>query len=164
MRGGQVWALDEIVMKRATTEEACEAFQRRYPYHARGVIVYGDATGARMQTSGASDYHVIRSSFQRKGYARVEYRVPKSNPLVRERVAMMNSKLKSAGGDVDLLIDGKCKELIRDLEEVSYRPGTMEIDKASDPARTHLSDALGYLIWEEYRPKAQIGEQPYRLL
>ena len=34
------------------------------------------------------------------------------------------------------------------------------IDKDRDPRRTHLSDALGYLVWQECRPAgARLGEQ-----
>jgi hypothetical protein len=35
----------------------------------------------------------------------------------------------------------------------------MVIDKESDRARTHLTDALGYLLWQECRPDEGIGER-----
>ena len=46
-----------------------------------------------------------------------------------------------------------------DFEEVTFKPDSGVIDKDKDPKRTHLSDALGYLIWQEYRPAAAFGEQ-----
>ena len=59
-----------------------------------------------------------------------------------------------------LSIDPRCKQLIQDLERVQWKQdvnGNMihEIDK-SDPARTHASDALGYMISREFgmRPAA----------
>ena len=55
-------------------------------------------------------------------------------------------------------------KLIKDLEQVSYKAESMQIDKDRDRARTHLSDALGYLIWQECRPQPPIGEQNRRLL
>jgi len=61
-------------------------------------------------------------------------------------------------------VSRKCKELIKDLEEVSYKSETGAIDKDKDPRRTHLSDALGYLIWQECRPQPPMGEQGLRLL
>jgi hypothetical protein len=64
---------------------------------------------------------------------------------------------------VVLVMDPRCKELIKDFEQVSYKADSGVIDKERDPKRTHLSDALGYLIWREMRPKAPVGEQPYRL-
>lgn len=61
---------------------------------------------------------------------------------------LMNSTLRDAAGNRRLYIDPRCTELIRDLEQVTLLPGTMIIDKGHDPKRTHLSDALGYLVWQ----------------
>ena len=71
----------------------------------------------------------------------------------------MNGSLCSADGDRKLFIDPKCKELITDLEQVVLQEGTMIIDKTKDPRRTHLSDALGYLVWQEVQFKQQIGHR-----
>jgi hypothetical protein len=76
----------------------------------------------------------------------------------------VNALLRSAAGETRLFIDPKCKELILDMEQVTYKPGSTLIDKDRDPRRTHLSDALGYLIWRECRPQAQAGECSNRLL
>jgi hypothetical protein len=59
-------------------------------------------------------------------------------------------------------VDEKCKELIRDLEEVSYKEDSGQIDKDRDRLRTHLSDALGYLLLETSRPT--VGERGRRLM
>jgi terminase large subunit-like protein len=155
---GTVRVLSEIVLSRATTEQACEEFHTRFPRHAKGVCVYGDASGARMQTTGTSDYRVIREFFRAAGYRDVKYKVPKANPAVRERVNLVNAKLKAASGERHLLVDRRCAELIKDLEQVSYKPDSTVIDKEKDPKRTHLSDALGYLIWQECRVAAPAGE------
>ena len=64
-RGGEVSVLDEIVLRRATTEQACEEFEKRFGLPQAGVVVYGDASGAAMQTTGYSDYQVIREYFAR---------------------------------------------------------------------------------------------------
>jgi hypothetical protein len=71
--------------------------------------------------------------------------------------------LESADGEIKLQIDPNCKELIKDFEQVSYQANTTMIDKFSDPKRTHLSDALGYLLWQECRVQ-EIGERGERLL
>lgn len=161
--GDVVHVLDEIVISRASTEQACEEFHQRFPQHRKGIVIYGDATGARMQTAGSSDYEIVRNYFRREGYTDVEYKIPRSNPPVRERVELVNAKLHSAAGDIRLLVDGKCRELIRDFEEVSYKADTTVIDKEKSPKRTHLSDALGYLVWQECRIQAPVGERPDRL-
>ena len=89
--------------------------------------------------------------------------MPQSNPAVRERVNLMNAKLRSAAGEIGLLVDGKCKELIKDFEQVAYKADTCQIDKDRDRMRTHLSDALGYLLWQECRPRQTIGERQGRI-
>jgi hypothetical protein len=161
--GDTVRVVDEIVISRASTRDACEEFQARFTRHMAGVRVYGDASGGHMQTTGTSDYQVIREFFRNAGYPRVEYRVPKANPAVRERVGLVNSKLQSADGAKRLVIDRRCKELVKDFEQVLYKPDTTVMDKDKDPKRTHLSDALGYLVWQECRPQAPVGEQGQRL-
>ncbi|MDP9170985.1 MAG: terminase family protein [Acidobacteriota bacterium] len=146
--GGTVVVLDEIVLRRATTEQACEEFRKRFGIPRAGLAIYGDASGAAMQRSGFSDYDMIRTFFQRHR-AEVSYRVPAANPAVRARVAAVNAKLRNAGGEARLFVDPRCKELIADFEEVVYKEDTTAVDKDKDRRRTHLSDALGYLIFRE---------------
>ena len=162
-RGEEIQVLDEIVLSRASTRDACEEFGRRFPNHQAGVCVYGDATGSRQQTAGTNDYRIVRENLAQAGYERASFRVPASNPFVRERIQLMNSKLLSASGDSLLFISPRCKELIADMEEVTYKPDSMVIDKDRDPKRTHLSDALGYLAWQEFKPGPKAGEQGKRL-
>ena len=162
--GGKVTVLDEIVLRHATTEEACERFHKAFGHHQAGIIVYGDASGNSTQTTGVSDYQVIREFFRSNGNTSVLYKVPRSNPPVRDRVSLMNAKLRPASGEIQLFVDRRCKELIKDLEQVAYKEDTNLIDKERDRARTHLSDALGYLIWQECGPSQKIGERSQRLL
>ena len=161
--GGRIAVLDEISLRRATTLAACEEFWRRYGSHAGGLIVYGDATGQRMQTSGATDYQMVGDFMRRNRVQGFQMRVGASNPAVSERVNLVNAKLRNAGGEVALVVDPRCRELIKDFEQVSYKPGSGVMDKERDPSRTHLSDALGYLVWQEMRPRPPAGEQSYRL-
>jgi len=161
---GRIKVLDEIVIRHGTTRQACQTFQERYPRHVAGVQIYGDASGYAQQTAGMSDYDMVTDELKLMGWNEAALRVPKSNPSVPDRIHMVNTKLKSARGDIALEVDGKCKELIMDFEQVSYKGDTGQIDKDRDRMRTHVSDALGYLIWRECRVLPQIGEQPQRLL
>jgi hypothetical protein len=162
--GEDVVVLDEIVLSRASTLEACEEFHARYPNHQAGLVIYGDASGQRLQTAGTTDYQIVREFFRRTGYEGVKFRVPASNPSVRERVTLVNAKLFSASEEVHLWVHPHCKGLIADFEEIMYKPDSGVIDKDKDPRRTHLSDALGYLVWQECRPRATFGEQNRRLI
>ncbi len=160
-RDGRVVVLDEIVLSRASTYDACSEFTSRFPSHAGGLIVYADATGARLQTSGKTDVVILREEL--KNYRQVEFRIPKSNPLVRDRVTLMNAKLGSASGARLLEVHARCTELIRDFEQVTFKEGSGVIDKDRDPRRTHLSDALGYLVWQECGGRGTVGEMGKRL-
>ena len=160
---GKVWVLDEIVIRHSTTQQACEEFMSRYPNHENGIVVYGDASGNQHQTTGLTDYQRVREYFSVHSKTPVRYHVPKANPGVSDRVHLVNRMLRSASGNIDLTIDPKCKELIKDFEQVCYKNDTHEIDKARDRQRTHVSDALGYLIWQECKPSAGIGERVERL-
>lgn len=163
-KGDVVYALDEIVLSRASTEEACGEFLARYPNHQAGLVIYGDASGQRLQTAGTTDYHMVRDKFRQTPYRSAKFKVPASNPSVRERIALVNSKLFSAKEESLLFISPRCKGLITDFEEVTFKPDSSVIDKEKDSKRTHLSDALGYLIWQEYRSQPAFGHQPQRLI
>jgi hypothetical protein len=63
-----------------------------------------------------------------------------------------------------LFIDPRCKDLILDFERVHWQVdlngnSLPEIDD-SDPQRTHLSDALGYMLTAEFL-QGKSGEMPY---
>jgi hypothetical protein len=160
---GKLHVVDEIVLSPATTEEACAEFRRRYFRNANEVVVYGDASGFTQSTSGVSDYEIVEANLQAASMP-VKLRVDRKNPPVRARVNTMNSVLRNAEGRVSMLVDRKCKELIKDFEQVVYRAESMEIDKERDRFRTHTSDALGYLVWKECGARQEVGERNQPLL
>jgi hypothetical protein len=163
-KGQRLVVIDEIVLERATTLEACMEFENRYQGHAAMLEIFGDANGHSTHTTGAADYSVLQSHLTRAGFRNVWKRVPKANPPVLDRVRKVNALLTNAMGEVGLEIAPRCKELIKDFEEVMYKPDSGVIDKLRDPLRTHASDALGYLIWELYGEKATAGTRGERLL
>jgi hypothetical protein len=136
---------------------------KRFPRHTAGLVVYGDASGNKEQTTGCSDYQMIRDYFAANTNVPVHYKVPKANPSVRERINLTNATLRSASGEIGLFVDRSCKELMMDFEQVSFKQDSYQIDKERDRRRTHLSDALGYLLWQESKPQGTIGERPGRL-
>lgn len=145
--GDTIHVIDELALSRATTWEACEEFLRRFPA-CNGLTVFGDASGNSMKTTGPRDADAISSFFRTRNIQGCRVELPPQNPAVRERLVLMNSTLRDAAGKRRLYVDPRCKELIKDLEQVTLLPGTMIIDKGQDPKRTHVSDALGYLLWQ----------------
>ncbi len=161
---GRLVVIDEIVLERATTEEACQEFENRYKGHAGGLNIFGDASGRTMHTTGFSDYSMLQNSLYKAGFRHITIRVPKGNPAVLSRVQKVNAMLTNALGEVRLEVDVRCKELVKDFEEVLFKPESGIIDKARDPQRTHASDALGYAIWELFGAQAnRAGEKDKRL-
>ena len=163
-RRDELWVLNEIVLSGATTEEACNSFLCQYGNHRAGVNVYGDVSGFSRRTVPGTDYGLIKMALGPVFGGRLNLRVGSSNPPVAERVLFVNSKLKTAAGETSLFVSSRCQGLILDFEQVVYEENSRDIDKKKDGKRTHLSDALGYLVWEEFRPKQQIGERTRRLL
>ncbi|HKW96948.1 MAG TPA: hypothetical protein VJN43_04400 [Bryobacteraceae bacterium] len=156
---GTIYVLDEIVLRHASTLQACEEFNRRFPNHPSGVVVYGDSSGNTVQTTGNSDYHIVREYFRDNYSSTLQYKVPKTNPGIRDRITLTNTKLRTASGEIQLLLSRKCAELIKDFEQVCYKADSCVPDKERDRRRTHLSDALGYLLWQECRPLQQVGDR-----
>ena len=124
------------------TDRMCRTIKERYP-NAR-YYAYPDATGSSKHSSARfSDIdYIYKNGFM--------VQVRHINPLVINRVNSMNNNLAKG----NIVIDPKCKGLIRDLEQVVNKQGTRDIDK-SNKTLTHLSDALGYYTdfkWPAVRP------------
>ncbi len=162
--GEQLIVLDELVLRRSGTKEMCEEFVERYGDHQAPVRIYGDASGNSRSTKGASDYEIVRGTLARNPAVKFTLTVPRQNPKVLDRVSLVNALLKSPQGGARLFIDRKCEELTKDLQELRFKEKSSIIDKASDPDRSHLSDALGYLVWQEFSQIRPHGEQHRRLL
>jgi Terminase large subunit, T4likevirus-type, N-terminal len=174
--GEIVHVLEEIVIRpNANTYMACDKFlQRADLFHPQVsylqlpmvVKLYGDATGAQQHTSAGSqtDWSIIKDFFTKyRGKYAPQYFYATANPFVYDRVHCVNVRLRNHAGDVRVLIDPSCKELIRDLEEVTWAldsvgARTRELNK-KDPTRTHASDALGYFISQHFPMKGKIGEK-----
>jgi hypothetical protein len=150
-----LYILKEFRLANAGAPDVADAFIKEFGALAKrtGVILYGDASGgARSQsmssTSAArSNWAIIVQALQREGI-RVEFRVQTQNPSVMDRVNEVKAQIFTKDGK-GLFIDAKqAPYLVTDLEAVRWKEGTNDIDKEDDKM-THLSDALGYLIWVE---------------
>ena len=168
MRRQTVRVLDEIVLPDSNIRAACAEFARRAGPYAdlRGTVrvnVYGDAAGNARTHAGASDWELVRECFRNDHRFTFHFKVPSSDPPVKDRVTAMNSMLCNSLGEARMFVDPRCKELVRDLEQVGWKPDasgnlTAQIDKR-DRRRTHVSDALGYLVHREFPVEQRGGPQ-----
>lgn len=144
----EVCFIDEIFIRNSNTMQTCQEFKNRYPNHDSGLILFGDATGqARHTSSNVTNWKIIEEELGRYGITK---HVPLKNPAERDRINAMNSMICNSRGQRRIQINPKCKHLIRDLEQVSYKEGTTQIDKTKDLMLTHPSDGAGYAIEHEF--------------
>ena len=127
------------------TQRMCETIREAFPNNR--YIAFPDSTGnARNSSAQYSDIQLLR---QNKFIVNVAH----TNPRVVNRVNAMNKQFT----DKNIIIDPSCKILIGDLEKVTNKEGTREIDK-SNKTLTHMSDALGYAVsWLKPIVKPLIG-------
>jgi hypothetical protein len=166
---GGVVVLEELILPDSNTAAACEEFLSRSEKWFTGVpisvCVYGDSTGEQRRTSASrTDWQIVKNFFGRYPERfHATFRIPSANPPVKDRVNCVNARMRNHAGQYRLMVNPCCKDLIKDFEQVCWKTDPhgnplVELDH-SDPMRTHVSDALGYLIAREFPMRAQRGER-----
>jgi len=169
VHNGAVFVLEELILPDSNTLAACEEFLSRTEKWNKGsrlhVRVYGDATAEQRHTSASrTDWQIVREFFGRhRDRFEVTFCLPSANPPVKDRVNCVNARLRNHAGQRRLLVNATCKELIKDLEQVCWKTDPhgnplIGLDK-SDRMRTHVSDAVGYLIEREFPMRPAKGER-----
>ena len=160
--GDWLQVLEEVFLPDSNTQAACIEFHKRASKWGRRLTVnlFGDASGNGRHTSASrTDWQIVKEVLGGYGYM-VNSRVPSVNPAVKDRVNCVNAMLCNHAGERRLMIDLSCKELIKDLEQVTWDADSLD---KSDGKRSHLSDALGYVIAQDFGMKPKAGYKPGRL-
>jgi hypothetical protein len=122
--------------------------------HRGPVHIYGDATGGAQGSSrlAGSDWDIVQAELRPVFGNRMSLRVPPANPRERVRVNAVNSRLKSAAGDIRLMVDPvHAPNVVKDFEGVRLlEGGSGEIDKKADPLLSHWVDGVGYYVVKEF--------------
>lgn len=141
----------------SNTELVAQAICREWGTHRGEVHLYGDATGAikKTQSLSGSDWDIVGRTLDPVFGNRVRHRYGASNPSERARVNALNTRLRSGSPESyirRLYVDPiKAPKTAQDLDSVSLmKDGSGAIDKKADRKLTHLSDALGYYVTEEF--------------
>lgn len=108
------------------------------------IRLYGDATGKADKTTGPSDHAVIRAAFPH-----AEWRIPRGNPHIKDRIAAVNARCQTTDGRRHLRVDPSCTRLIADFEQVVFDKNG-ELDQKTNPLLTHISSAAGYWIVRDF--------------
>jgi hypothetical protein len=162
----EIQVLTEIVLPDSNTFALCEEFARRLESVPRPITirVFGDASGAQRHSSASqSDWQVVSSFLHNLPGVQVTMCVGRTNPTIRQRVTEVNAALCNSLRQRRLFIDPKrCRELIKDLKQVVWAEDSSGNFLAQlsrkDPRRTHVSDALGYLVHAEMGLRPSAGE------
>ena len=151
----EVYWIDEIYLRNSNTVEACQEFRNRYFNHQSSLYLYGDATGkARSTTSNVTNWKIIKDELAR--YNPISC-VPSSNPNERDRVNAVNGMVRNSKGVIRTYVNPtKCKNLMRDFEQVIYKEGSTQIDKGKSLELTHASDSAGYMYEREFSLNKQM--------
>lgn len=152
-RIGDFYFFDEIHLKKSHTQEATQELIGRIKQMGilakPQVIIAGDATSKAGQraAAGKSDYAILCEMLSEAGIT-WQNSTPESNPMVKDRVNIVNSKLRSADGTHHLFIHPtRCPYLKKDLQRVAWKQGaSMILDQTTDPMLTHMSDGMGYAV------------------
>lgn len=148
--------IDEVWIEQdSNTPAICKELVQRYGRtglkHKGPIICHGDSTGGNRdssQTEG-TDWDIIKKVLDREFTDQVSYRYPRRNPSERSRVNAMNSRMRNSLGIVQFMVDAGCVHIIDDYEGVGTMPDG-SIDKNKNKMLSHLSDAIGYGIAEEF--------------
>lgn len=137
---GEVWIVDECILRGSNTQETADEIARRYYRHINQVVFYPDPAGAHGSTKGRgeSDLDILRAA----GFKKILG--SRKHPRIADRVNSVNAMFRSADGQVRLRVDSRCRETIAAFEQTIYKPGSREIDKSQ--GFEHPADAVGYCI------------------
>ncbi len=154
--------IGEVYIKQnSNTIYVVRRFIKDWGDHEGPIYCYGDATGgaggsAKVQ---GSDWELaVKELYNHFGRDRVFKKIPKRNPLERQRVNAVNSRLITTNKQIRMMVDPiHCPNIVVDLEGVRcIDGGSGEIDKKHDDMLTHISDAIGYYVHREF-PIKRIG-------
>ena len=125
----------------------------------------GDSHGKDKKTNG-SDYSVMLAHFSDAGYD-ITLRVQKSNPLIKERLAVLRGLIKNAKGERRLKVSSSCKWLLYNFDECKNQlsngglklPTDNEIQQDDDKRYLiHPIDAISYPMYFLHSFRSTCGE------
>lgn len=136
---GDIWVVDEIFLRSASTHELAETLEKKFYRREikQKIEMYPDPAGAQVQHGyGKSDLQILSEMGFRKQFYR------RKHPPVADRINAVNRLFMTAAGESRLYVSSHCKELIKSLEQTIYKEGTREVNKKLGVE--HMVDALGY--------------------
>lgn len=158
--GNVLRVFSEVFLRGGSWSALSEAIHARCGGVApAGIILHGDAVLRGAIDNEMTDWGAFASirDHLRRVFGkdvRIAMRAPKANPLELNRLETANAHLCTSRGERRVMVDPRCVELLADMREMETdeegrlrKPGRA---KGVDRDRSHLSDALGYLLHAEW--------------
>lgn len=148
-KDGNVYAVDEIVLSSAVAKQAAVEFCERYAGFRGIVYLYGDASGHVGEKHGhASDYVTLEQELRRNGF-RVQQKVPRTNPAIKDGQASLNAKICDAMNTRSFFVNkGKCPMLHKGLSTLKLKGGSTFQEE--DAEYQHITTAVRYYTAVEF--------------
>lgn len=145
-----VYAIDEIVLKGAVASETAFEYVERYQdYKNLTVSIYGDASGHVGQKHGKRSEYMIMEQVLRDAGFRVQMKVPRANPAIRDGQNSLRAKILDATGHRSLFVNPvKCPTLDTGLLTLQFKEGSTFIEQEND--FQHITTAARYLTNKEW--------------
>lgn len=146
----------------SNTNLVCDKLISQWGTHPGKIRCYGDATGGAGGSAkiAGSDWDLIKAKFTRHptwhdktGASTVRFYLREHNPRERVRVNAVNTRLRNGTGDIHLMVHPKnAPHVVKDFDGVRLvEGGSGELDKGpGQDELTHLTDAIGYYVNEEF--------------
>ena len=164
---GEWHILKELIENNVTTKEMCRIITPVLDsFKTRKFVLMGDAHGKDRKTNG-SDYSVMLAHFSDAGYD-VTMRVQKSNPLIKDRLAVLRGLIRNAKGERRLKVSSSCKWLLYNFDECKNQlsngglklPTDAEIQQDDNKRYLiHPIDAISYPMHFLHSLRSIAGEQ-----
>ena len=149
------YVLRELVENSITTSDMCKVAQMAIDeFKTKNFLIMGDSAGKQKKTNG-SDYGIMLNYFLKKGY-NCTTRLQNSNPLIKERLAVLRGLIRNSKGERRLFVDSSCKKLLFNFDSCKNHlsngglkiPSDTEIQR-DDTLRylIHPIDAISYPMW-----------------
>ena len=139
--------LDEIVLSTgdARTTHA-RSLRRRFPAHAAGLMVYADATRGADADDGNDGRRDSAGVFAERSVRRGGVQDSEVESGGEGSGDVDEREAGIGGGGADVRVHPRCRELIKDFEQVTYKENSQVIDKDRDPR----ADASYRMRWDTW--------------
>lgn len=151
---GALRIFEDAELNETSTHKASE-WVKRQPWANRITMIGCDpaAQSHDIQT-GLPDVQILRGHFPA---ARVVFSTAPAHRNPEARAGFIRDRLWNVAGERRIIVDPRCKNVIRMFESSVYRDTATKDEPEKDSVIDHMRDALGYLIVNQfYRGQAEV--------